>query len=312
MDVSVIIVNYNTSNLTINAINSFIEKSSGFSYEIIVVDNSQTEDDYKALSSYFSKNEKIKIKYSGSNLGFGKGNNLGVLNSIGEYIYFLNEDTLQINNACFELLNVIRNNNEIGAVTSNLYKKDGVTPTSSFDANICDYKNEKKHCSFIRELLKKKKLDKNSFNYTDELLEIKGFPIMASTMVRRSDFLALGGFDKDIFLYSEDVLLGYRIMHELNKKIISVPSSKVIHLEGGSDLYKQTSLFKARAVMDGKTIYFTKTYGTKIAYKVLKMQRKFHRKCYFAYALCLKKDHKQSQKNYLTAIKEEIKKIKNN
>ena len=74
MDVSVIIVNYNTKNLTADCIQSVIDKTSGVDYEIILVDNAST-DGSKAL---FENDVRLKYIYSDKNGGFGYGNNLGM------------------------------------------------------------------------------------------------------------------------------------------------------------------------------------------------------------------------------------------
>lgn len=76
MDVSVIIVNYNTLELTKNTINSVIEKTQGIKYEIILVDNASTDGSVE----YFEEKYKNKITFlkNKENLGFGRANNKGI------------------------------------------------------------------------------------------------------------------------------------------------------------------------------------------------------------------------------------------
>ena len=76
MDVSIIYVNYNSSNLIANSIKSIIELTKGISYEIIVVDNNSQQEDKNKLKTLCTTNNIILIE-SDTNLGFGKGNNLG-------------------------------------------------------------------------------------------------------------------------------------------------------------------------------------------------------------------------------------------
>ena len=90
MDVSVIIVTYNTCEMTINCINSVIQKTENLDYEIILVDNASQDESY----STFSQDARIRYIYSEKNLGFGKANNLGAKFAKGRYLFLLNSDTL--------------------------------------------------------------------------------------------------------------------------------------------------------------------------------------------------------------------------
>lgn len=72
MDVSIIIVNYNTRDITNDCINSIVEKTQGIQYEIILVDNASTD----GSKEFFEKDERIKYIYSEKNGGFGYGNTI--------------------------------------------------------------------------------------------------------------------------------------------------------------------------------------------------------------------------------------------
>lgn len=95
MDVSVIIVNYNTRQMTAECIESIFEKTSGIDFEIILVDNASID----GSKEYFEKDNRIKYIYSNENLGFGRANNLGEKYANGKYLFLLNSDTLLFNNA---------------------------------------------------------------------------------------------------------------------------------------------------------------------------------------------------------------------
>ncbi|MDR2202246.1 MAG: glycosyltransferase, partial [Clostridiales bacterium] len=97
IDVSVIFVNYNTKDMTINAINSVFEKTEGVSFEVIVVDNKSSDGSLDEFRKVFGS--KIKTIDAGDNLGFGRANNLGAAAACGEYLFLLNTDTLLVNNA---------------------------------------------------------------------------------------------------------------------------------------------------------------------------------------------------------------------
>lgn len=98
MDVSIIIVNYNTREITQNCIESIFQHTKGIDFEVILVDNASTDGSIEL----FEKDTRLKFIESGKNLGFGKANNLGYTYSKGKYIFLLNSDTILLNNAVKE------------------------------------------------------------------------------------------------------------------------------------------------------------------------------------------------------------------
>lgn len=95
MNVSIIIVNYNTLKITANYIESVFEKTKKIPFEIILVDNASTD----GSKEYFEKDQRIRYYYNTENLGFGKANNEGLKYAKGRNVLFLNSDTLLINDA---------------------------------------------------------------------------------------------------------------------------------------------------------------------------------------------------------------------
>lgn len=114
MDVSIIIVNYKTPELVVECIRSIREKTTGISYEIIIVDNDSKDNSLEIFSTELE--EDIKVVVANENLGFGKANNLGAQHATGKYLFLLNSDTLLINNAIQILYQYIEKNNHIGVV----------------------------------------------------------------------------------------------------------------------------------------------------------------------------------------------------
>ena len=95
MNISIIIVNYNTREVTKQCLDSIFKWTKDVSFEVIVVDNNSHDGSKEMLASY----PNIKYVQSGGNLGFGKANNLGYKFSSGRYILLLNSDTYLLNNA---------------------------------------------------------------------------------------------------------------------------------------------------------------------------------------------------------------------
>ena len=95
MDVSVIIVNYNTSALTLQCLHTLYEYTSGVSFEVIVVDNYSSDDSVSLIEKNFPQ---VTLLKSDVNLGFGRANNLAARQARGKYLFLLNSDAIVISN----------------------------------------------------------------------------------------------------------------------------------------------------------------------------------------------------------------------
>ena len=96
MDVSIIIINYNTRQMLANCLNSLYEFTKEIQFEVIVVDNASKDGSEQYICSKFPQ---VKWVNSGGNVGFGRANNLGIKYAKGKYLFLLNSDTLLLNNA---------------------------------------------------------------------------------------------------------------------------------------------------------------------------------------------------------------------
>lgn len=301
-DVSIILVNYKTPKMTLETINSIIEKTKNLKYEIIVVDNSEDVNESKELIELIG--EKANVIISDENLGFGKANNLGSKYACGKYIYFLNTDVILLNNAIFELYDFMEKNDKCGVAGSNLYRIDK-KPNHSYSKYEKNLKNEKKSMSFYQGLKKRILRKRPDFNYSDMPIRIFGYVCGASLMMKKELFDKLEGFDRDIFMYAEESLLCYRLIHELGYDIYNVPASKIIHLEGGS-VEKEISDLRAKLYVDGNFIYYQKLFGNDVAIKYCNaMIKNFNKKERIAKILHINIDvNNQKYKNaYINKLK---------
>ena len=91
VDLSVIVVRYNTKELTVEALRSLKAETQKTSYEVIVVDNNSNDGSVEAITAEFPE---LKLIASRDNLGFAKANNLAIKESTGEYVLLLNPDTV--------------------------------------------------------------------------------------------------------------------------------------------------------------------------------------------------------------------------
>lgn len=180
MDVSVIIVNYKTSRLLVDAINSVFDKTEGISFEVIVVDNHSQDDSERIVHECYGN--RVTYLPLAENVGFGRANNEGLRIARGRNILFLNPDTLLINNAIKILSGCLDNHPDTGAVGGNLYSPDG-KPNVSFNRFFPSVFDETDQAMF--RLLSRLRFGRNGlFNYTGRLLEV-GFIVGADLMVPR-------------------------------------------------------------------------------------------------------------------------------
>lgn len=245
MDVSVIIVNYNTEELILNCLDSIYEKTEGLDFEIIVVDN-----DSPNKPGILKDDKRIRYIQSETNLGFGKANNLGAEYAEGKYLFCLNPDTLLINNAIKELYDFMELHPECGICGSNLYHED-MTPANSYEIL---------EPGIFYEIINARARTSKRFN---ERFNTSGMPkkvlhvVGASLMIRKELFDNIGGFDKDFFMFLEETYLCYEV-RKRGYDIYNIPSSKIIHLEGKSlKLRKHYEDLCA----DGRKTYMIKRYG---------------------------------------------------
>ena len=131
MDVSIIIVNYNTKDLIKNCIDSIYEQTKDIKFEIIVSDNGSVDGSIEMIKSEFPN---VILIENNANLGFGTANNRGLKIAKGKYIFYLNSDTVLLNNAVkyfFDYWETSPDKDQIGALGSNLLDEN-FTLTHSF------------------------------------------------------------------------------------------------------------------------------------------------------------------------------------
>lgn len=257
MSVSVIIVNYNTKELTLQTIASVFEKTTDIDFEVIVVDNASTDGSTEAIENKFPN---VKIIKSRENLGFGRANNKGAEIAKGRNLFFLNPDTILINNAIKILSDYLDNNKHVGVCGGNLYDIDE-KPAHSYrmfySPIIWDFNDMLSNK--LERLMYGKNYDFNHTNSPKIVANIVG----ADMMIKREIFNNVGGFDKDFFMYREETELNYRI-HIKGYKTLSIPDAKIIHLEGKSF---SNNLNRKKRILDGRRLYFKKV-SNKLSYYI--------------------------------------------
>lgn len=251
MDVSIIIVNYNTEKLVIDCINSIINKTTNINYEIIVVDNNSDNGSFNKIidtfpiSSYINTNcLDIKFIRNEQNIGFGLANNEGFKQAKGEYLFCLNPDTIIVNNAIKILYDFMENNTECGACGGNLYDLNmKYVHSFGYGDDIKSLLLRKSFLKFffLREYIKIKKYEKNiDRTKLQEVNHLTGADLMLRSNIMKNE---IGGFSKNFFMYFEETELEIRLKRA-GYKIFFVPDAKIIHLEGKSKNNNKKKFYK--------------------------------------------------------------------
>jgi GT2 family glycosyltransferase len=290
--VSIVIINYKTPQLVSNCLESVYSFCKLVPFEVIIINNSDSQLDFEKLKESTKRFSPIIINPN-KNLGTSKANNLGAAHSNGQYLFFLNSDTVLLSDAIYELLKPFLNDNSVGITGGNLFDIN-LKPVHSFVLNKFDLKYLKRQQSFLSFLFKKVRLSKE-FNNTNKCLNINGYVSSAALMIKKNLFLDCGGFDEDIFMYGEDPLLCYKIKYQFGYNIIVTPFSKIIHLEGASD--SSVSDFKAKCNAHGYWLYFLKAFSEKKAKKAISIIKKSYFERLLLSSLVFKKSY---TKKYLT------------
>lgn len=258
MDVSIIIVNYNTCKMTAECINSVIEKTTDLSYEIILVDNASTD----GSKDFFEKDNRITYLYNTENLGFGRANNIGVKIAKGRNILFLNSDTLLINNAIKILSDYLDSHPKVGAVGGNLYSFD-MKPAMSFQRLRPSLSWEINDLLFNLPLRFRYGKTATYFNNSSQPTKV-GYIMGADMMTRKELIDQIGCFDPQFFMYFEETDLCNRIAKN-GYSLHVIPNAKIIHHEGKSfNDSKQRSKINPQRVELFETSrinYYHKTYS---------------------------------------------------
>ncbi len=227
-DLSIIIVSYNTKKITENCVESINRSliNTKIKYEIIVVDNNSGDGSGQALQKIAQDNNSHLVYFqAGNNLGFGRGNNFAVKGANGKYILLLNSDTIVLGHSIEKLYNFfVENEKRVNFLGAKLLNQD-LTPQPS----ACRFFTLP--VIFATLLLKGDYwgLTRYSPNKFCQVDWISG----ACIMTAKKHFQRLGGFDKDIFMYMEEVDLLYRAQKKgLNTYFY--PDAQIIHLGSSS------------------------------------------------------------------------------
>ncbi|MCS7092367.1 MAG: glycosyltransferase family 2 protein, partial [Patescibacteria group bacterium] len=231
-----IIVNFNTSKLTCECIDSIIKHTEGINYEIIVVDNNSHDDSLKRFKRYKKKKEiNFKLIANSKNYGFGYANNQGIeaCDPSSGYVLFLNSDTKLFSNVVKKMFVILEKRKDIGVISCQLLNKDGsIQQNGGYFPTLIRVFSWMiiQDLPYVDKIIKPFHPKTNNFyNVERDLDWVTG----AFFMVRKSVIDQCGMFDTDYFMYAEDTDYCYRI-RKAGWRILYTPSAAIIHYGGAS------------------------------------------------------------------------------
>lgn len=260
MNVSVIIVNYNTKALTQQCIDSVFAKTDRLSFEVILVDNASTD----GSKEFFERDSRIKYIYSEKNLGFGRANNLGSEIACGDYLFLLNSDTYLVNNAIFLLwrqLENLRVNGDAAIACAGAMLQDA---NGKIIHSYARFPNAGRtlFLDTIGAILWKLHLLKDlpdGSNYRDDQ-QRKDVPFFsvdyitgADLMIRRDITHNFGLFDPAFFMYYEETEMQYRY-YKMGIRSVICNGPQIVHLVGQSN--KKPSPKRKTIEVESKLLFF--------------------------------------------------------
>ena len=255
MDVSIIIVSYNTCKLTLNSIGSVLTNTKNANYEIILVDNASTDNTCELIAA---KYPQVIILKNNKNIGFGAACNLGANISKGEFLFFLNSDAILLNDAIAQFLYYFKNQTNVGVVGSFLLDKNGFI-THSFGGFPYPYRYLfQRFWKVFRKAIPIKNFRKlkNEVPTLSEVLDVD-YVTGADMFMKTSLFKNFGGFDELYFMYSEEVDLQWRMKLSNYKRQI-IPGPLIFHEEGQSS---KIANYKRIQIASSISIFFSKNFG---------------------------------------------------
>ena len=236
MNLSIVILNYRTFELTRDTVNSVLSYSYPFSYEIIVVDNASGDDSLIKLQDYFK--DKVKFIESKENNGFAAGNNLALRQVKSDYVLLLNSDTVVWENTLENVYSYMEQHTDVGACGCRVRLESGELDKAC-KRTFPNVKN-----SFFRLFHIPNKSQDDNYNLTDlpddEVYEIDCLT-GAFMFIRDRALEDAGLLDETFFMYGEDIDLCYRIK-EAGWKIVYHGKNSITHFKGASSKKQKNKL----------------------------------------------------------------------
>lgn len=251
--VSIIVLSYNTKELLRQCLTSIFAHVRGVEFEVIVVDNASRDGSGEMVRQQF---KQVCLIVNSKNLGFSRGNNIGVDHAKGKYLLFLNSDTEVTDSTIAAMIDLLERDKRIGIAGGFLDSLDKARQQRCFGkfynlplVVLMVFGGDR----FVR------------LKHTDIAEEVDW--VSGGFMLIRHDlFKKLGGFDEHFFMYVEDMDLCWRAK-KMGYKTYFYPPARVLHKGQGSSSRE----FAVVHIYRGLLYFYQKhrSYGAYLTLKVL-------------------------------------------
>jgi N-acetylglucosaminyl-diphospho-decaprenol L-rhamnosyltransferase len=270
MKLSIIIVNYNVTQLLRNCLFSIQKYVDGLDYEVIVIDNASTDSSWGDLIPEFPK---VHFISSENNDGFAKANNKAVQSATGEYLLILNPDTELEGFYMKDILKFAQSHSDFGCLGVRMHDANGeFLPESK--RSVPDMYN-----SFEKLFTNFRKNNSKSY-YRNDIGEFENAEVEVVTgaflLIRRDVYQKVGGFDETYFMYGEDIDLCYTLLKNGYRNFYYGEAS-IFHYKGESTIKNEVYLERFYGAMQ---IFINKYYkeSKPLQYSFLKAGLKLRHK----------------------------------
>jgi GT2 family glycosyltransferase len=257
-ELSVILVNYNDRAHLPACLSSLEKAVAGLSAEVILVDNRSNDGSPELVKSLFPW---VRLIENDQNVGFPRANNTGFKQSHGDYVLFLNTDTVVPASAAAALLAEIKARPEAGAVGPALVHENGRFQVS-FGKNVGFF-------SEIRQKIILNPYYRIALRHSRRSRAV-GWLSAACLLTRRTALEATGLFDEGFFLYFEDIDLCRRIS-EKGFTLMFLPVVRFYHVGGAATSVRR---WQSRLEYRRSQLRFYKKHGSRLSLRLLRLYLK--------------------------------------
>jgi GT2 family glycosyltransferase len=248
-EVSIIIVSWNVADLLDHCLSSIRAFCTNFSYEVIVVDSASSDN---SVAMVRSKHPEVTLIAEPENVGFTKGNNIGLAAATGKHILYLNPDVELIEDAIGPMLEYLEAHADVGVVGCKLLNTD-----RSHQSSIGRYL---RLSSLVHEYYLREKGEKFRVSHPDQATTVE-VVLGACMLVRGEQVRAINGFDERYFMYQEETDMCLTL-HRQGFHTVYLPTVAMIH--HGSQSSTKSAESRQRTLHENRksqVLFITKHYG---------------------------------------------------
>lgn len=259
MDVSVVIVSFNTRELLHKCIESVYAQAGSLKIEVIVVDNASTDNSAEMIKQNF---DKVKLIRNSKNVGFAAANNQAITKVKGEFVLLLNPDTVVLDGAIDNVVAFARQNKQAAVVGCRVLNPDGTMQRtcSMFPSAL----NIMLSSTYLYKIFPRSRFFGRELMTWWDRSDVREVDVVSGCfmLVRREAIEKVGLMDEEFFLYAEETDWCYRFKRA-GWKLLFMPDAEIIHYGGASSgKRKAQMLLQLRAGI----LQFIKKHRNKVIY----------------------------------------------